>query len=88
MSAYLLIISILMAVATAFIIAEEYVFLWLRKLVTKTKLEWLITFMHCPVCLSFWCGLAFGLLVGGFTWWCFATALISTICARLIKLFE
>lgn len=88
MTTITLIITILSAVSASFIISSEYVFEWLRKLVIKTKLEWLITFVHCPVCLSFWMGLFVGLLVGGFTWWCIATAFVSALCARIIKLLE
>lgn len=88
MNVFLFIVSVLVAVSAAFIISSEYIFQWLREIVIKTKLEPLITFVHCPVCLGWWAGLFVGLVVGGWSFWCLAVAFTSALTARVLKSLE
>lgn len=88
MNALIYIATIITAVSAGFIISEEYVFAWLRKLVQKTNCQILITFVNCPVCLSWWAGLFCGLIAVGLSWWIFAIAFGSALVARIIKLLE
>lgn len=88
MDVFLFVVSVLISVSIAFIVSAEYIFKWLREMVIKTKLEPLITFVHCPVCLGWWAGLFVGLVVGGWSWWCLGVAFVSALVARIIKMFE
>lgn len=91
MSIFIFSVCILVAVSAAFIVSSEYIFTWLRKLTYKTietRWEWVHVFINCPVCLSWWLGLAVALLCIGFDWWVLAVAFIAALVARIIKLFE
>lgn len=82
------IIAVICGVSAANIITEEYVFEWLRKLVRKTNIEWMITLFHCLTCMSFWTGLCSGLIVMGLSPYVIAVALCSSIVGKLIKMRE
>lgn len=88
MSVFIYIVAIITAVSAAYIVAEEFVFLWLRKLAQKTNCHILTTFVSCPVCLSWWAGLFCGLIAGGLSWWAVAVAFGAALLARIIKLLE
>ena len=81
-------ISVFCAVSIANIITEEYVFEWLRKLIIRTKIEFLITLFHCITCLSFWTGLISGLIIFGFSPYVIAVGFISSIVGKMIKMKE
>ena len=81
-------IAILCAISAANIITSEYIFQWLRNLIVKTKVQWLITLFHCTTCMSFWTGLVSGLCFYGFDWMVVAVALCSSLGGKLLKLFE
>lgn len=83
-----LVLCILTAVSLANMITSEYVFEWLRKLVIKTKMEWMITLFHCITCMSFWTGLTVGLIVYGLSPYVVAVAFVSSLVGKVIKMFE
>jgi len=82
------ILVVLTAVSVANIIIEEYVFGWARKLIIKTKIEFLITLFHCLTCMSFWTGFVAGFIVYGVSPYTIAAAFVSSIVGKVIKLFE
>lgn len=88
MSVFLFTICIITAVSMGFIVSSEYVFRWARKLAEKTKNETIITFVNCPVCLSWWAGLAVALIAIGFSWWVFPVAFGAALLARILRIFE
>lgn len=89
MEVFNFILSVLTAVSAAFIVAEEYVFGWLRNFVIRRiKWEWAVTLVHCPVCLSWWIGAGVGLLVCGVDWIVLAVAFVSALTARIVKMLE
>jgi hypothetical protein len=82
------IICTISAVSAAFIVSSEYIFAWLRKMAANTGKQAIITFVNCPVCLSWWFGLFSALFVIGFSWAVFAVAFAAALLARIIKLLE
>ena len=88
MEAFSFIVCVLVAVGAAFIVAEEYVFKWLRNIAIHIGFEPLVTFVHCPVCLSWWFGLGVGLFAVGFSWWALALPFASALAARIVKMLE
>lgn len=81
-------IAVICGVSAANIITEEYVFEWVRKLVRKINMEWMITLFHCITCMSFWTGLLAGFVILGDSLYVIAVALCSSIVGKLIKMFE
>lgn len=81
-------ISVICAVSAANIVTEEYVFEWLRKLVRKINMEWMITLFHCLTCMSFWTGLISGFIFLGLSPYVIAVALCSSIVGKIIKMRE
>lgn len=81
-------ISVICAVSAANIVTEEYVFGWARKLIIKTKIEFLITLFHCLTCMSFWTGLLSGFIFLGLSPYVIAVALCSSIVGKIIKMRE
>ena len=88
MGAFTFTVAVLTAVSAGFIVADEYIFRWLRDIAVRIGFEPLTTFVHCPVCLSWWFGLGAGLLVYGLSWWAVGSAFVSSLVARAVQLLE
>ena len=88
MGAFTFTVAVLTAVSAGFIVADEYIFRWLRDIAVRIGFEPLTTFVHCPVCLSWWFGLGAGLLAGGLSWWAVGVAFVSSLVARAVRLLE
>lgn len=82
------IVAVICGVSAANIITGEYVFEWLRKLLLKTNIEWVITLFHCITCMSFWTGLLAGFVILGDSLYVIAVALCSSLTGKIIKMFE
>ena len=88
MGAFTFTVAVLTAVSAGFIVADEYIFRWLRDIAVRIGFEPLTTFVHCPVCLSWWFGFGAGLLVYGLSWWAVGSAFVSSLVARAVRLLE
>lgn len=88
MGAFTFTVAVLTAVSAGFIVADEYIFRWLRNTAVRIGFEPLTTFVHCPVCLSWWFGLGAGLFVYGLSWWAVGVAFVSSLVARIVRLLE
>ncbi len=82
------ILTLFAGVSVANIITSEYIFGWFRKLILKTKIEWLITFVHCVTCMSFWTTLIISFCFHYGFWTSIGMALTGSLIGKIIKLME
>lgn len=80
-----IIVIIVAGIGLANALVNEFVFEWARNLLPQWK--WLEELTGCLTCMSFWCGLAMGLLFG-YGMMSIAIGLCSSIIGRIITIWE